>query len=390
MQNFDYFNPAHIYFGKGQEENIGELTDHYSKNKSALVLYSGDYYNFLGISDLMKEKFNEFNISYSECGEVVPNPQISLIRKLITLVRKNNIDIIIAVGGGSVIDTAKAVSFGALYDGDPWDFFVGKATVTEALPIGVLSTAASSGSEMSNATIIDNNNSKLGVETSLIIPKFTIMNPVYTQKIPAYQTGVGISDIMAHMLERYFTLVKDVKLTDGLLESVMKSLMEDAEELKKDPESYQLRAEIMWSAVTAHNNFLECGREPDWGSHRIEHEISAEYGVVHGEGMAVIIPAWMKYVSKQHPEKFIQLASNLFNIDSNEVGDEEAINMLINKFKDFFTGLGMKKTLQELGIDNKDKFTEMGLRATHNDKQHVGHYVDLYSKDIVEILDIAF
>lgn len=390
MQNFNYYNPADIYFGKGQEELVGKLTSQYSKKKKVLVLYSGDYYNFLGISKLVDNRFKELNIEFTECGEVVPNPQISLVRKLCTLVREKEIDFILAVGGGSVIDTAKAVSFGALYNGDPWDFFTGEAVVKEALPIGVLSTAASSGSEMSNATIIDNANYKLGVETSLIIPKFTIMNPVYTQKIPVYQTGVGIADIMSHMLERYFTLVKDVDLTDRLLESVMASLMITAKKLLKDPENYQLRAEIMWSAVTAHNNFLECGREPDWASHRIEHEISAEYGVVHGEGMAVIMPAWMTYTSEIFPDKFVQLAGRLFDVDTDKVSQTEAIKMLIEKFREFFKLLGMRNSLRELGIDNKDRFEEMAKRATHNDEAPVGHYKKLYAADIVEILNRAF
>ncbi|SPC39128.1 iron-containing alcohol dehydrogenase [Latilactobacillus fuchuensis] len=390
MQNFDYYNPAHIYFGKGQEELVGDLTAQYSKHKNALVLYSGDYYNFLGISELIRTKFKKSGISYVECGEVVPNPQIKLVRQLCDLVRDKKIDFILAVGGGSVIDTAKAVSFGALYDGDPWDFFAGKAVVENALPVGVLSTAASSGSEMSNATIIDNDNYKLGVETSLIIPSFTIMNPVYTQKIPAYQTGVGISDIMSHMLERYFTLVKDVDLTDRLLESVMYSLMNTAKKLLKDPENYQLRAEIMWAAVTAHNNFLECGREPDWGSHRIEHEISAEYGVVHGEGMAVVTPAWMEYTSQNYPDKFVQLAARLFGVNTQVVGEDEAIKILIGEFRMFFKELGMKDSLQSLGIEDKKQFKKMAERATHNDESPVGHYQKLYVNDIVEILNRAF
>ena len=387
--NFNYYNPANIFFGKGQEAKVGELTDSLSKTKNVLVLYSGDYYNFLGISDLIKDQYKKFNISYTENGDIVPNPKISLVNKLSEIVKEKDIDFILAVGGGSVIDTAKAVSFASLYDGDAWDFFAGKQTVQKSLPIGVISTAASSGSEMSNATIIDKDDNKQGVETNLIIPKFSILNPTYTQKLPAYQTGVGISDIMAHMLERYFTTVEDTNLTDRLLEGAMRALMATAYKLKDDPENYELRAEIMWSAIMAHNNMLECGREPDWGSHRVEHELSAEYGITHGEGMAIVFPAWMKYTSKELPKRFVQLAARLFDVDTFEVSDQQAINTVIEKFTDFFNAQGMKHTLEEVGIKDDSKFKQMGLNATANDTAPVGHYKKLYSDDIVKILNYA-
>ncbi|RND87013.1 NADH-dependent butanol dehydrogenase A [Lacticaseibacillus paracasei] len=389
MQNFNYYNPANIFFGKGQEEKVGKLTSQYTKTKKALVLNSGDYYNFLGIADVVKSQYDKQGISFVVNGDVVPNPKISLVNKLAGIVKENDIDFILAVGGGSVIDTAKAVSFAALYDGDAWDFFEGKNMVEKSLPIGVISTAASSGSEMSNATIIDNADNKLGVETNLIIPKFSILNPAYTQKTPAYQTGVGISDIMTHMLERYFTTVQDVNLTDRLLEGAIKALIATSYKLKQDPDNYQLRAEVMWSAVMAHNNILETGREPDWGSHRIEHELSAEYGIVHGEGMAIVFPAWMKYTSKILPDKFVQLAARVFDVDTFEVSDQDAINLAINKIQDFFNFQGMKSTLEEVGIKDDSQFKEMGLRATKDDKAPVGHYKKLYSDDIVKILKLA-
>ncbi|MDF7682706.1 iron-containing alcohol dehydrogenase [Lactobacillus sp. ESL0679] len=389
MQNFNYYNPANMYFGKGEEKKVGQLTSELTKTKNVLVLFSGDYYNFLGISAVIKEQFNKFKINYIENGDIVPNPEVSLVNKLANIVRENKIDFILAVGGGSVIDTAKAVSFSALYDSDAWDFFQGKVTVEKSLPIGVISTAASSGSEMSNATIIDNGEFKLGVETNLIIPKFSILNPEYTLKVPAFQTGAGISDMMSHMLERYFTIVKDVNLTDRMLEGAMTALMATAYKLTKDPTNYELRAEIMWTAVTAHNNSLESGREPDWGSHRIEHELSAEYGITHGEGMAIVFPAWMKYVSKELPDKFVQLASRMFNIDTYAFSQEEVIDLLIKRFTDFFTMVGMHKSLKEIGIKDDSKFKEMGLHATHDDKVPVGHYKKLYSDDIVKILNIA-
>lgn len=389
MQNFNYYNPANIFFGKGQETKVGSLTNGLTKSKQVLVLFSGDYYHFLGIDKVIQNEYQKFGISFTENGDIVPNPKISLVNKLVTIVKEKNIDFILAVGGGSVIDTAKAVSFSALYDGDAWDFFSGKASVEKSLPVGVISTAASSGSEMSNATIIDKDDNKLGVESNLIIPRFSILNPEYTQKTPAYQTGVGVSDIMAHMLERYFTTVPDVNLTDRLLEEAMRALLATSYKLKQNPTNYELRAEIMWSAVMAHNNILETGREPDWGSHRIEHELSAEYGIVHGEGMAIIFPAWMAYVSTELPNKFVQLATRLFDIDTFEFSQEDVIKLVISKFQDFFNAQGMHSALNEIGIKDDSKFKEMGLRATKNDTAPVGHYKKLYSNDIVKILELA-
>lgn len=390
MQNFNYYNPVNIFFGKGQEQKIGELADQYSHNKKALVLYSGDYYTKLGISDLIKEKFGKNNIEYIENGNIVPNPRIELINELAQTVKDNNIDFILAVGGGSVIDTAKAVSVGALYDGDTWDFYTGKATPTESLPVGVLSTAASSGSEMSNDSIVNNEDHKLTLENNIILPKFAIMNPEYTLNFPLFQTGAGLSDMMSHMLERYFTTVEDVNLTDRMLEGAIKSLMVEAVKLQENPHDYQVRAEIMWTSIAAHNSFLECGREPDWGSHRIENELTAAFGITHGEGMSIVFPAWMKYTSQFLPEKFIQLGLRLFGYDKFEYTDQQIIDMTIEQFKRYFTGIGMHKNLKELSIkEDKKLFKKMGLNATNNDEDPVGHYKPLYSDDIVQILKYA-
>lgn len=391
MQNFSYYNPVHIYFGKGQEQEVGKLANEYSKNKKALVLYSGDYYQKLGIADLIKDKFGKENIQYVENGDIVPNPRIELIDKLVKTVKDENIDFILAVGGGSVIDTAKAISVGALYDGDTtWDFFTGKAEPQAALPVGVFSTAASSGSEMSNDSIVNNADHKLTLENNIILPKFAIMNPEYTLNFPLFQTGAGLSDMMSHMLERYFTTVKNVNLTDRMLEGAIKSLMVEAVKLREKPHDYQVRAEIMWTSIAAHNSFLECGREPDWGSHRIENELTAAFGITHGEGMSIVFPAWMKYTSQFLPDKFVQLGLRLFGFDRFEYTNEEIIDMTINRFKEYFTGVGMHKNLSELGIKADDKqFKQMGLSATNNDQDPVGHYKPLYSDDIVKILNIA-
>lgn len=388
MLNFNYYNPANIYFGKGEENKVGQLINSLTTTKRVLVLYSGDYIFDLGIWDTIEHSCNDYNITLFKDGSVVPNPKLSLVQTLENLVRKENIDFILAVGGGSVIDTAKAISFGCLYDGDTWDFFTGEKTIEHALPIGVISTVASSGSEMSNATIISNGAYKLGVETNLIIPKFSILNPEFTQLLPAYPTGVGVSDILTHLLERYFTSVSDVTLTDFLLEGAIKSLIINGTKLMDDLSNYQLRAEVMWTASMAHNNSLELGREPDWASHRIEHEVSGQYGVVHGEGMAIIFPAWMSYVSKFHPDIFVQYGVRVFNIDPFAYTQTEIIELSIEKTKNFFTSMGMKSNLSELSISS-EHFKEMAMRATKNDTQHIGHLKSLNSDDIIQILNLA-
>ncbi|HCM88892.1 MULTISPECIES: iron-containing alcohol dehydrogenase [Vagococcus] len=388
MLNFNYHNPANIYFGQGEEKKVGKLINQYTVTKNVLVLYSGDYIFDLGIYQTIEEECQQYDINLFKNGDVVPNPELSLIQRLEKEVTDNNIDFILAVGGGSVIDTAKALSFGSLYEGDTWDFFLGKEEVSDALPIGVIATVASSGSEMSNATIVSKEKHKLGVETNLIIPKFSILNPEYTLKLPKYHTGVGVSDILTHLLERYFTNEKNVNLTDFLLEGAAKSLIINGNHLINDLENYELRAEIMWTASMAHNNSLELGREPDWASHRIEHEVSGQYGIVHGEGMAVIFPAWMTYVSKSHPDIFVQYGVRVFGIDPFAYTENEIITLGIEKTKEFFNKMGMRSTLAEFDIDNTH-FEEMANRATKNDSQTVGHLKPLNSEDIINILKLA-
>lgn len=388
MLNFNYFNPANIYFGLNEEQRVGELVDKWSKTKKVLVLYSGDYYENLGIAKTIHEELANYDIRYFENGEVVPNPALSLINELSTFVKKNEIDFILAVGGGSVIDTAKATALGSLYDGDTWDFFTGEKEVSEALPIGAISTVASSGSEMSPATIVSNQEFKLGVESEQIIPKFSIVNPAFTIKLPKYYTGVGTADILSHLLERYFSKVDHTDITDYLLEGAIRSTLINGTKLMNDLENYDLRAEMSLTAIVAHNNSLELGREPDWGSHRIEHELSGQYGVVHGEGMVVVTLAWMKYVSRFFPEPFLKYGIRVFDIDPIVYSKEEIIALAIEKTRDFFVKLGMRTTLTELGIDHAH-FEVMADRATKSDSQTVGHLKPLNSSDIVEILKLA-
>lgn len=388
MLNFNYYNPANIYFGKGEEKRVGELINKWSTTKKVLVLFSGDYYEKLGIAHTIRQELNKLEIQYFENGRVVPNPELSLINELSDFVKQQNIDFILAVGGGSVIDTAKATALGSLYDGDTWDYFMGEKEVTEALPVGVISTVASSGSEMSPATIVSKKEYKLGVESEIIIPKFSIINPEFTVKLPKYNTGVGTADILSHLLERYFSKIEHTDITDFLLEGAIKSTLINGVKLIDDLENYDLRAEMALTAIIAHNNSLELGREPDWGSHRIEHELSGQYGIVHGEGMVVVTLAWMKYISTFYPEQLVKYGIRVFGIDPIIYSEKEIIALAIEKTKAFFLKLGMRTTLTEMEIAD-EHFEDMAKRATKNDSQTVGHLKRLNHQDIVEILKLA-
>lgn len=388
MLNFNYYNPANIFFGKGEEKRVGELISRWSKTRKVLVLFSGDYYEKLGIAATIRQELEKFDIQYFENGHVVPNPELSLINELSDFVKHQNIDFILAVGGGSVIDTAKATALGSLYDGDTWDYFTGEKEVTEALPVGAISTVASSGSEMSPATIVSNKEYKLGVESEIIIPKFSIINPEFTVKLPKYNTGVGTADILSHLLERYFSKVEHTDITDFLLEGAIKSTLINGVKLINDLENYDLRAEMSLTAIIAHNNSLELGREPDWGSHRIEHELSGQYGIVHGEGMVVVTLAWMKYISTFYPEQLVKYGIRIFGIDPIVYSENEIIDLAIEKTKEFFLKLGMRTSLTEMEI-KAEHFEDMAKRATKNDSQTVGHLKPLNQQDIVEILKLA-
>ena len=385
MIGFEYYNPAKIVFGEDSEKKLkGLLSDH--KVTSLLLVYSGDFIKTLGIYDVIFDAVKELNIRFSESGEVVPNPSIELVRKLVEQGKKDQVDFVLAVGGGSSIDTAKAVSIGIPYDGDVWDFFDKGITPEEVLPIGVIATTASSGSETSNAAILSYGEWKKGFEDDRIIPKFAIMNPRYTVNLPLYQTYVGIADVLSHLLERYFSDEKYSDTTDYLIEGAIRALTVNAKRLLKDPKDVNARGEIQWLASVAHNNFLDAGRRADWASHRIEHELSAQYNITHGEGMAVVFVAWTKYMAEVKPWRLALLASRVYGIDPYDFDERERALQLSDKLKAFFKELGLSTSLKELNIDNKD-FDIMAERATKNGP--VGHYVPVDKETFVKILKIA-
>ncbi len=385
MIGFEYYNPAKIVFGEDSQEKLKNLLSQY-KVKSLLLVYSGDFIKTLGIYDVIIQAVKDLGIEFTESGEVVPNPDVELVRRLSDEGKKKKVDFVLAVGGGSSIDTAKALALGIPYVGDVWDFFDKGVTPGEVLPIGVIATTASSGSETSNAAIISNGEWKLGFEDDRIIPKFAIMNPRYTVNLPWYQTAVGVADVLTHLLERYFSDVKNSDTTDYLIEGAIRALLLNGERLIKDPKDINARAEIQWLASVAHNNFLDAGRIADWGSHRIEHELSAQYNITHGEGMAVAITAWVKYMAGVKPWRPALLAARVFGVDPYDHDEEERALILSEKLKDFFRKLSLKTSLTELGIDDKD-FEVMAKRATRNGT--VGHYVPLDKDKFIDILKLA-
>lgn len=387
MNSFSFYNPANILLGTDVLDRLPDLLKKYDVH-SLLFVYSGEFIKTLGIWDSVKNACDNNGIDFYSNGNVVPNPKVELVRELISFGKEKKVDFILACGGGSSIDTAKATAVGIPYDGDVWDFFEFKAVPKTAVNIGVISTIPSSGSESSNAAIISNGLHKCGIEYDILIPKFAMMNPEYTATLPPYQTSCGLADILSHMLERYFTNTLHVDTTDYMLEGAMKALFINAERIMKNPHDINARAEVQCLAFIAHNGLLEIGRETDWGTHRIEHELSAQYGITHGEGIAIITIGWAKYAAKHNPEKLAQLANRIFDVDYYNYSKEEMAEILAEKLKSYFSSLNLHTTLSEINID-ESHFEEMALRATNNDTQTVGHYIPLNKDRFIEILKLS-
>lgn len=386
MENFVFKSGTRIVFGKNSENTVGEYIAKYSRK--VLIHYGGDYLKEFGILDRIIKSLEKNGIEYVVLDGVVPNPRLSLVYEGIKICKEENIDFVLAIGGGSAIDSSKAIALGAKYDGDVWDFYSGKATPKSALKVGTVLTIPGSGSEMSESSIITNEekNLKCGIDCELIVPEFSILNPEMCYTIPPYLMSCGIADILSHLFERYFTTTKSSVLSDHLLEGAMKAVLEVGPKIKKDPKNYNYCSEIMWLATVSHNGMLDAGRVSDWGSHRIEHEISALYDITHGAGMAIVFPAWMKYVKNENMERFEQLATRVFGVPNGE--DKQAIvDSGIARLEEFFKSLGLKTTLTEAGVP-VDRFEEMALKAIGN-SEFVGRFKQLKKDDIVEILKLA-
>jgi alcohol dehydrogenase len=296
MNNFEFRNPTKILFGRGAEEKVGAEAALYSKK--ILLHYGGGSIKASGLYDRITASLKTAGVTWVELGGVKPNPRLSLVQEGVRLCKENDLGLILAVGGGSVIDSAKAIAMGAVIQGDVWDFYLGKGAPTAALPIGTVLTIPAAGSEASDGSVITNEVGwlKRAAVSDLIYPRFSILNPELAFSLPKFQVSCGAADILAHLLERYFTNVSHVAFTDRLIEATMKTLISQAPLVMANAQDYDAWSELMWAGTIAHNNLLDTGREADWGSHMIEHEISGIYDVAHGAGLAVVFPAWMKYV----------------------------------------------------------------------------------------------
>lgn len=378
MNNFNFVTPTRYEFGRGVENRVGELAA-LNGMKHVLLVYGQGSVVRSGLLDRVRTSLESAEIPYTMLGGVKPNPTDDLVYHGIKTVKDLHIDGLIAVGGGSVIDTAKAIAAGALYDGDFWDFFSGK-TIERALPIGVVLTIPAAGSEGSGNAVITKLDGmhKISIRTEYALrPKFALLNPELTFTLPPYQTAAGIVDMMAHILERYFSPTEGVEVTDRLSEGLLKAIIQEAPKVMAEPENYDARANIMWTGTLAHNGICGCGRTEDWASHRMEHELSAVYGVTHGAGLAVVNPAWMTYMADRKPEKVAQFARRVFNVQNDN--DSEAALEGIKRLREFYRSIGMPTTLAELGIENPD-FDLLVTKLHENMGPKLGGYLELDSE----------
>lgn len=388
MLNFSFKNHTEIIFGKDVEVRAGSLIKPIAQK--VLLHYGGGSIKESGLYDRVIQSLKAANIDFVELGNVVANPRISKVREGITLCRKENVDFILAVGGGSVIDSAKGIAAGFYYEGDVWDLYSQKGSFEKCLPIGVVLTIPAAGSESSGGSVVTNEDGwwKRDIGHDNLRPVFALLNPELTYTLPAYQTGCGASDMLAHVLERYFTNTKHVDLTDRLSEAIMKTIVTQAPILMDQPKNYDARAEIMWAGTLAHNDLVGTGRQADWASHNIEHELSGIYDIAHGAGLSIIFPAWMKYVYKTDVPRFAQYANRVFDIEINTMDLDATALKGIKATEDFFKTLNMPIRLSEAGITD-NRFEEMANKATHNNTSTLGAFVKLTKGDIVAIYKLA-
>ena len=349
IKDFNFFAPTRIVFGKNAEMQIGDLVAQQNGHK-VLVHYGGGSAERSGLLDVVREQLKSHGIPFVELGGVVPNPLLSKVQEGISLCRREQVDFILAVGGGSVIDSAKAIGYGSLYDGDVWDFWAGKAVPEACLPIGVVLTIPAAGSEMSSSCVItkDDGLLKRGINSDLCRCRFAVMNPVRTYTLPPYQTAAGATDIMMHTMERYFSKYEDMTLTDAIAEALLRTVKDAALVVMEHSEDYRNRAQIMWAGSLAHNDLTECGTEKDFATHRLEHELSALFGVTHGAGLAALWPSWARYVKDKHLSRFVQFAVNVMGVENDFAHPDETAEKGICAIEDFYRKIGMPTNIHEL------------------------------------------
>ena len=388
MENFNFYSPTEFVFGRDREDEVGSYVKKYGGSK-VLLHYGSSSAKKSGLLDRVIASLQKEHVSFIELGGVQPNPHDSLVYKGIELCKKENVDFILAVGGGSSIDSAKAIAIGVPYSGDFWDFYSGKAAPKVAIPIGTVLTIAAAGSEGSGDSVITKENGMLkrGTGGDCLRPKFSILNPQLTCTLPAYQTACGATDIMAHIFERYFTNTTEVEVTDRLCEGLLMTMIKETPRVIADPNNYQARANIMWAGMVAHNNIVGVGREQDWNSHGIEHELSALYDCAHGAGLAVIMPAWMEYVMQHDIMRFAQVATRVWGCKMNFAKPEVTAKEGIIRFRQFLKSIGMPINFTELGAKASD-IPQLVKNFGIGDGE-TGGFVHLSASDIQKIYEIA-
>ena len=393
MSYTEYFAPTHVYFGKDTEQLAGKVLKENGADR-VLLHYGSSSAEKSGLLGIIRKSLEESGIRFTELGGVQPNPRLSLARKGIDICRKEKIDFILAVGGGSVIDSAKCISYGAVYDGDVWDFYCGKAMPQKRIPIGVVLTLSATGSEMSNSSVITSDevtpNDKFGSNTNMGRPVFALMNPVLTYSVSKYQTGCGSTDIMMHTLERFFHKGAELDLTDELAASLLKTVIRYTKVALEKPDDYEARSNIMWAGSLAHNGLMNMGFESngDWACHRLEHELSAIYDVAHGAGLSAIWSSWARYVKPTDPSRFAKLGRLVFGIE--ETDPVKAADLTIDAFEDTFESFGMPIRISGLGIDATDEVCRMlAEKASLKGAKTLGNFRILETEDMYRIFRAA-
>jgi alcohol dehydrogenase YqhD (iron-dependent ADH family) len=388
MDNFTFHNPTKILFGRGMENEVGAEVARYSRR--ILLHFGGGSIKKSGLYDRVVASLKRAGVEWVELGGVKPNPRLGLVHEGVKLCREQKLDFVLAVGGGSSIDSSKAIAMGAANDGEVWDYFVGKRELTRALPVATILTIPAAGSESSTASVVTNEDGwiKRGFNSELLYPKFSVLNPELAFTLPAFQVACGSADIMSHLMERYFTNSRNVAFIDRLLEATMKTVIALAPKVLAKSTDYDAWSELMWAGTIAHNNLLNTGRVGDWGSHDIEHEISGIYDVAHGAGLAVVFPAWMKHVLDHDLDRFVQWSVRVWNVELDMFDKEATARAGIARLEAFFHSIGLGTTLASLKVGT-DRIDEMARKATDGDTRRIGNFVKLDSAQVAKVLKLA-
>lgn len=392
MENFAYYTPTKVVFGKDEEKNVGKLAKEFGAKK-VLIHYGGGSAVRSGLIDKIKTSLTEENISFVELGGVKPNPRLSLIYEGIKLAKENSVDFILAVGGGSVIDSAKGIGYGIANPDieDVWDLYIGKKKTQKCAPIGVVLTIAAAGSEMSGGSVVTKEDEQLkrsyGCDNAR--PKFAVMNPELTYTLPKYQIACGVVDIMMHTMERYFSPVGNLELTDKIAEGLLRTMIKYGKLSLENPHNYEARAEIMWASSLAHNGLTGCGGIGDWSTHQLEHDLGGVYDIAHGAGLSAVWGSWARYVYKENPKRFVQFAENVFGIE--KIGTDEEISIKgIEAMENFYKDIEMPISISETGINLSDEDVEMlAEKCSNNGTRYIGSFKKLFKEDMAKIYSMA-